>query len=231
MDDAPRPVATRADELWGGGLRALLPEREAGPPPSALTPWPTAPRRRGDPLFDRALVGLALRAVPRLVDLDPRALFASQPYVLGEGVAYYLERAYHRTGRTWADGAQLGNQFPLIWRRRDGRQVILGGHHRSAAAVLAGLPVRALVVDEGGGSMAAPAAGAATPSLLVGASSPLDAAVVSSAAEGLAAIDAGATVRTDDDVLALALLTEVMPAPEARWRVDRARRGLRAPSR
>lgn len=217
----------RADQLWGRGLDALFPVGAEGPTPLALAPWPPRSHRRGRPPVDRDLVVAALGAVPRLFDLDPRRLMASQPHVTWEGVAYYLEVTYHCTGRTWADRERLDNQLPLVHRRSDGRQVILGGHHRSAAALVSGRPVRALVVDETEADPDPTAAGAVTPGLLLGDASPLAAMAVASVRAGVSVVVAGGTARTDDPTLARRVLEALGADPaDARWRTDRARRGM-----
>lgn len=165
--------------------------------------------------------------MPRLTDLDPRHLMASQPNVIRDGVAYYLGPSYPRTGRTWAERHQLANQFPLIYRRTDGRQIILGGHHRSAAAVLSAQPVRALVVDEASTPADSSGAGAVTPRLLLGDRTDMAAVRAASSEVAVAAIEAGDTVLVDDDDLALSALARLgVDDHEAGWRVERARTGV-----
>ncbi len=218
---------TRADNLWGGGLDGLFSVGANGPTPLAVAPWPPRSHRKGQSAFDRDRVVTVLGAIPRLTDLDPRALFASQPHVTWEGVAYYLGDTYHRTGGTWADRDRIDNHFPLVYRRADGREVILGGHHRSAAALVSGRPVRALVVDERGPGAEPSGAGAVTPSLLLGRGSPLPNTRIISCRQGVALIGAGTTVVTHDDQLALEVLVTLgAPTVDARPRIDRAHRGL-----
>jgi hypothetical protein len=64
--------------------------------------------------------------------------------VLSHHVRYYLEHHWHCSGRTSSDRHLLANQYPLVVADPAGRLLLLGGHHRAAAAVLRGrrLPVR-----------------------------------------------------------------------------------------
>ncbi|MCB0984345.1 MAG: ParB N-terminal domain-containing protein, partial [Ilumatobacter sp.] len=54
--------------------------------------------------------------------------------------------AWELTGRPSADVAEEHNRFPVVVRNRAGRSLVLSGHHRAAAALLAGRPLRARVV-------------------------------------------------------------------------------------
>jgi hypothetical protein len=58
--------------------------------------------------------------------------------VLREHVAYYRSGRWERTGRTAADWFVELNQYPVVVDDYRGRPVIVAGHHRAAAALLAG---------------------------------------------------------------------------------------------
>ena len=136
------------DELWGSGdLSRLFAAGELG-----VTPWPRARRRKSDPPFDQALVAARVAGVVTWGDdlqaVDPRTLVCSQPGLVRSGVAHYLTDAWRLLGRTYADQSVRANQYPLVYARGDER-IILAGHHRSAAALLAGTPVLARVVIAG----------------------------------------------------------------------------------
>jgi hypothetical protein len=50
------------------------------------------------------------------------------------------------SGRPSADQYAEANRFPIVVPDRDGRPIILSGHHRTAAALIEGRPVRARIV-------------------------------------------------------------------------------------
>lgn len=221
----PAPPS-RAPQLWGGGLDALFPTRRGGPAPMAVTPWPARSGQRGRARLDRAAVAAVLERPPVLVELDPRDLTCSQPHVIHDGVAFYLTDTYRTTGETWADRTRLDNQLPLVQRRADGRLVILGGHHRAAAALLGATAVRALVVDETG---AHPPDGpaAVTASLALDPSGEQPGGVAPVLIDRVAAtIRAGGSATVGDPATACAVLHH-LGAPEvaARRRVRRALHG------
>lgn len=116
--------------------------------PTGTTPWPTAPRRKGEKVYKPELVAEALRKPPVLQKVDPRMLFATQPGLVKAHVNYYLTDEYKRTGRTAADRDNAGNAFPVIYVNQRGQQIILTGHHRAAAAMIQGQDLDAIVVRE-----------------------------------------------------------------------------------
>ncbi len=134
----------RLDALWAcDHVAGVFPGGQA----KATLPWPKARRLTGGKLCDLDLVNAEFANQHPAIDLvDPRTLWASQPYVLHSGVTYYLGHDWFRTGRTYADQQKPFNRLPVIERRSDGTDVILGGHHRSCAALLLGQPVLARVV-------------------------------------------------------------------------------------
>jgi hypothetical protein len=75
------------------------------------------------------------------------------------GVATAGASSYQLTGRTYEEtkgmGTNEGNRFPVIYRREadpraysnEPQNLILSGHHRAAAALAAGRPLRARIVE------------------------------------------------------------------------------------
>lgn len=123
-------------------LDALFPDGAS----VTTVPWP-ATHPRLDPV-ERQLLQDLLLSPPRahqFEDLDPRDVTATQPGITRAGVSYYMEDHYRRSGRTYAGPLDIGNKFPVV-RKRSGQLILLGGHHRTAAALLLGRAVRARVV-------------------------------------------------------------------------------------
>ncbi len=114
-----------------------------------VVPWRSAPQAKGQPIVERDDVARLVAGPPALADLGPRAMFATQTYCVASHVAYYLTPEWARTGRTSADPGVATNRYPLVWIDGDGRQILLGGHHRSLAAVIEGRPVRCRVLRHG----------------------------------------------------------------------------------
>lgn len=110
-----------------------------------IVPWPSAGRRKGEPRTPDATVEHLLTAPPRLREVDPRTLSASQPWVLRTHTGYYLTGEWELTGRTAADMHSPANRYPTFGERR-GQLVIITGHHRSLAALIRGQPVLARIV-------------------------------------------------------------------------------------
>jgi hypothetical protein len=115
--------------------------------PKIIVPWPSAGRRKSEPRVPVASIEHILTGPPRLYEVDPRILFASQPWVLRTHAAYYLTREWELTGRTSADMHSAANRFPTFAERR-GQLLIVTGHHRSLAALIEGRPVLARVVAD-----------------------------------------------------------------------------------
>ena len=101
-----------------------------------VVPWPDAPTLRTMPKgYDPAFIADRFANV-ELSPIDPASLHGTQPWILRQHVEYYLSGEYERTGLTSADRNQPLNWRPVIYQRRDGRRLIVSGHHRSAAALL-----------------------------------------------------------------------------------------------
>lgn len=136
----------RADLVWGcgdvddvfhGGDRTGV-------------PWRRLARRRRS-TEELAAEQHTLRAFtarpPGLTQLDPRTLFASQPWVIRHHAGYYRTGQWERTGATSADMGSAFNRYPVVVIDAEGRHIIRAGHHRSLAALIAGRSVLARVLD------------------------------------------------------------------------------------
>jgi len=110
-----------------------------------IVPWPSAGRRKGEPRTPVATVEYLLAVPPRLHEVDPRTLYATQPWVLRTHTSYYLTGEWELTGRTSADMHSSANRYPTFADRR-GQLMIITGHHRSLAALIRGQPVLARIV-------------------------------------------------------------------------------------
>lgn len=119
-----------------------------GTAPTTVTPWPRAPRRKGEKLYDEGLVREALRNPPKLEKVDPRTLYATQPGLVKSHAEYYLSGEYKRTGKPSADQENVGNQFPLVYVNSRGQHLLLAGHHRALADMIQGNELDAIVVRE-----------------------------------------------------------------------------------
>lgn len=144
--------ALRAEQFWGQGIESLFPE---GAFERRVVPWDQAHQLKHFGNYDQSLVADALRRPPVLQEIDPRTLRATQPHILRGGVEHYLTDEYHKTGQTFEQGQRRGNEYPFIYRREPSpanpdsgvQNLILAGHHRSAAALVQGRPLRAIIVE------------------------------------------------------------------------------------
>lgn len=123
-----------------GDPRALFPEGSSALRPA---PWPRAPRSKVRQSYNKEIVAQELRSPASLKEVDPRQLHATQPSIRHEALAHYMEDDFNRSGIPYADKANIGNKFPLVYEREDGINMLLSGHHRAAAALLKGEPLRA----------------------------------------------------------------------------------------
>jgi hypothetical protein len=206
---ADRPAITAPERLAGcGDLDKLFGHHDR-----VITPWPRAPRRKHQPAFDRAVLARLEQSPVDLVEVDPRTLWASQPWVLRHHAAYYLTGEWERTGRTSADRHLELNRYPVVVMDHRGRPVIAAGHHRAAAALVTGqsLLVRAVAT----GSVCA-----ITPLLFWDPNSdPVDARTV------VQRIECGQRCAVASLDLAYAILVALgVPADEATHRIERVRR-------
>lgn len=118
--------------------------------PKVMTPWPKAGSTKANPKgFDQSRVDSAVsNPSEHLRQMDPRSLHATQPWVTHGGTSYYMSDEYRKSGRTFADQNQAGNQFPVVYTDTQGRNKLLSGHHRATAALLRGEQFQALHVTE-----------------------------------------------------------------------------------
>lgn len=193
----------RLDRAWGcGDLGALF-----GDLPKVAVPWPVVGRLRHAPPAWRLATPEALALPVHLTEVDPRALHASQSWVLRHHAEYYRTGVWELTGVTSADREKDWNRYPVVVRDRLDRLVIAVGHHRSLAAVVEGRPVLARVID------AAPdEAVALVPHVLWGASSRVPHVVCRTADEGIAVARSGGVALCPDRAVA-----EVVVASLRRW--------------
>lgn len=134
------------DRLWGcGDVDALF-----GTSLRTTTPWARGGKDRRGPTYDRPAVAALCVQTVGLIDVDPRTVRCSQPWLVREHVEYYLTGQWEISGRTSADQHLEANRFPIIVPDRTGNPVILAGHHRTAAALIEARPVRARVAAPGG---------------------------------------------------------------------------------
>lgn len=132
-------VNGRAEQIWGCGDLGLL----FGPGAVGTTPWPRGDKTKKGPTYDREQIRALLSQPVDLEELDPRALRCSQSGLVRHHVDYYGTGRWELTGRTSADHLVELNRFPVIVRAESGYDVIVSGHHRSAAALIAGRTVLA----------------------------------------------------------------------------------------
>ncbi len=130
------------DRLWGcGDLDQLF----AGGADRTATPWRQAGRPKNESRFDHDAVVSMLNQPVNLVEFDPREVWAHQPGIVRHHVRYYTTGQWEVSGHTSADHFKEANRFPVIVPDYRGRPLILSGHHRTAAALIEGRPVRARV--------------------------------------------------------------------------------------
>lgn len=146
VESVNREQLERFSDQYGKGIESVFPEGSVG---VTTIPLPAASRRKDEPLYDREIVAERLAQPVQLSNFDPRTLHASQRGVTREGVEYYVDNPnYASTGRTYADQDQPGNRYPVIYRNPTTKQlVVLSGHHRAVAALVAGRPVKGILID------------------------------------------------------------------------------------
>lgn len=169
-----------------------------------VVPWKSAPQFKHQPLVEQTDVHRLLGGAPAITDLDPRYMFATQTYCVSSHVDHYLTDTWETTGRTSADQAKSHNRWPLVWIDEKGHQVLLGGHHRSFAALIQGRMVRCRVLRADGDHTLA-----VLPRLLVGVSTPLPHLALVDPTDAAAEITAGTTVLVPDLTVAEAVLTSL----------------------
>ena len=180
----PPGTTDAAARLWGSGDVAAAFSSD-----KTVVPWRSAPRRKHEPLVTPDQVSSLLAGGPWVVDVDPRTMHATQPWVVASHAAHYVTGVWETTGATSADLASFANRYPLVHVDDRGRSIILAGHHRSFVALVEGRPVRARVLRPPGTTTVA-----VLPRLLAGPESPVPHRVATDPDEAAAAIRAGTTV-------------------------------------
>lgn len=127
---------SQAHRLYGSGdVDALFNES-----PMTAAPFPAAGRVKSRKDYDPDVVkGVLTNPDHPLEDVDPRTLHSTQPNVTRAGVQHYMGGAT----TPYADQHNVGNTHPVVYDREDGTSLLLSGHHRAAAALLQGRPLRA----------------------------------------------------------------------------------------
>jgi len=191
---APWWGAGSVDERFGRQVKVTL-------------PWPVAGRPKSLVHGVHTLTETQVASPVWLAEVDPRTLWASQPWIVREHVAYYLTGEWERTGVTSADRHLLGNRWPAIVVDHLGRPVIRAGHHRATAALLRGRPLLARLFpsDPDG-------AEAVLPCLLLGARTRVsDVVECSSVEDALAVARSGGRVLSGDPALVATVADVLSP--------------------
>lgn len=131
---------SRADHFHGAGFSAMFPDET----PVTTAPWPQASPSKTHRTYNPALVDEALKDPDaHKQEVDPRRLHASQPNLTRAGVKHYME-----SSELLSDAHQAGNRDPVVFHdTMRGRDVLLSGHHRAAAALLQGHQFKPVVVS------------------------------------------------------------------------------------
>lgn len=193
------------DRLWGCGDIDVVFHRAD----RVLLPWARASRRRGPTGIEQATqLRTAARDIvarpPRLMEVDPRHLRATQPWALRHHVSYYLTGAWERTGITSADRDSEANRYPTI--TLSAERVIHTGHHRALAALIQGRALLArTTTDDPRWAVAV------TPSLHVGPMTPLPAVSASTPTEAADVINDGDIALVATQAVANATLNLLAP--------------------
>ena len=137
--------------LYGQGVEAMFPGGKLIARPHASGPTNLMRLRNvngRDPIKETLIAAARGEVHPQ--HIDPRWLKQTQSGVTLPGVRYYAEDpTYHETGETYADKGDIGNKYPVVYQHSDwGVRLILAGHHRAAASLALGKPLRALVIDD-----------------------------------------------------------------------------------
>lgn len=194
------------DRLWGCGDIDIVFHRAD----RVLLPWVRASRRRGPTGIEqathlRATVSDILARPPRLMEVDPRHLRATQPWAVRYHVRYYLTGAWERTGITSANRDSEANRYPMI--TLGAERVIHTGHHRALAALIEGRALLArTTTDDPRWAVAV------TPSLHVGTVTPLPAIATPTSTEGADVIDNGGIALVATQAIAKATLDLLAPS-------------------
>lgn len=109
------------------------------------TPWPRVSTSKSQKMgYPVHRIADALRTGDFDVrEIETRGLKSTQPSITRDGVSHYLT-----SSDLYADQTSAVNSMPTIYARSDGQRVIVSGHHRAAAAYVAGRKLLARVIIE-----------------------------------------------------------------------------------
>jgi GNAT superfamily N-acetyltransferase len=129
------------ERLWGAGD----PDALFNGNPVASTPFAPAGRSVKRQDYDKERVRDALLHPDKYPTqpVDPRNLRSTQPMVTRAGVQHYMRNP----GSLYADQHNAGNARPMVYRREDGQDLLLSGHHRGVSSLLKAEPLHAVVVE------------------------------------------------------------------------------------
>jgi len=130
-------IGSNSNDLYGKGFDDFM----SLDSPLLMAPFPMAGRLKNQPLYDKDAVAQAL-SNPALSSIDPRTLHKTQPYVVKDGLRHYMSDP----NTTYKDQGNAGNQYPVVYTRANGQNVLLSGHHRATVALLTGRPLMAVHV-------------------------------------------------------------------------------------
>jgi hypothetical protein len=136
-------MSLNPDQFFGVGVDALFKGA-----PKTVAPFPPAGRNKNLKDYDEEAVQTAI-AAGETSSVDPRTLHSTQPWVTLEGVRHY---ASGKEG-VFANQDQYGNSNPVVYHRENqGRRtsMLLSGHHRATAALVAGKNLEGVIEATGG---------------------------------------------------------------------------------
>lgn len=134
-------MTDRLKGAWGSNdMDTLFPDGAL----TTTSPWPQAGSRKSVKDYDNDKVEDAVRA-RNLEPVDPRNLHATQSGLTRAGVSHYMGSDEH-----YKDSEKVGNRDPVVY-EREGTQILLGGHHRAAKALLQGKQFDAVIARGGWG--------------------------------------------------------------------------------
>ena len=197
-------AADLVNRLWGAGDLSVVFGHGA---PKAVCPFPRAGGSKHEPSVRQSFTQELIDSPLWLSEVDPRALWSSQGWVLREHAEYYRTGRWELTGITSADRDRESNRFPVIIRDSLGRLVIAAGHHRATVALIEGRPLLCrLFPSQPDGAIAL------LPHVLLGTSSRLGHVVCSTLNEATESAHAGHVVLCIDRDLAITTAQSLSPS-------------------
>ena len=139
------------DKLFQGHPQTPPPFEQAGRTKKQPRYYAVDPENPDDNPVKRALTKLS--ETPKedrhklLESFDPRELRSTQPWITSSAMRFYMKDEDKEKGETAADQNNIGNKYPFVYKRSDGQNIILSGHHRATRALLRGEPLMALTAE------------------------------------------------------------------------------------